>query len=195
MGQGAILNSSFQNIDALEDTILFDTVGENFDILNNAAKRYSVELKYYNEGKINKDIDLTDEVPMFNLPKLQNILDITRSIKFSRKVQNWKGIVISINDKTFDAKLFDLNIGGTFEIGTFDTEDISPDDENLLFEGSIFYWSVGHYMENGQSVKKSEIRFQRLIKLNEDDFEKTKVNLEKKYSKLKERKLDNGQTN
>lgn len=96
----------------------------------------------------------------------------------------------SKNEKTFIAKLFDLNIGGTYEMGEFDNEDVSPDDVLLLSTGAIFYWSVGHYMENGQSVKRSDIRFQRLITLDEDDIEQTKLNLERKYSKLKERKID-----
>jgi len=88
---------------------------------------------------------------------------------------------------TFIARLTDLTSGGTDEIVEFELDDISPDDMKLLSIGSIFYWSVGHYMENGQSVKRSDVRFQRLILLDEDDIEVTKSNIEKKYSKLKER--------
>jgi hypothetical protein len=44
-------------------------------------------------------------------------------------------------------------------------------------------------MENGQSVKRSDIRFQRLITLNEDDIEIVKSKIEFKYSNLKEKKL------
>ena len=55
----------------------------------------------------------------------------------------------------------------------------------LLAIGAIFYWSVGHYMENGQSVKRSDLRFQRLITIDSNDFEEIEELVETRLSKIK----------
>lgn len=192
MGKSTVLDKAYYNFQ--DDNSLTDIVEDNkkIDIYNNAVKRYSFETKSYPNGvTYNNPENLDSKHPVFELPKIPNFLDNVNSKKFSKRIQSWKGVIISYTDKTFSAKLYDLNAGGTFEIGEFEKEDISPDDLSLLSDGAIFYWSVGHYMENGQSVKRSDIRFQRLITLDENDIDNTKLNIERKYANLKERKIDN----
>jgi len=57
---------------------------------------------------------------------------------------------------------------GTFEMGRFDLREVSEEDRSLLVEGAVFYWSIGYSRINGQVQKQSNIRFQRLIPLDDD---------------------------
>lgn len=74
----------------------------------------------------------------------------------------WLGLVVSINEKTFQAKLEDSSNQGTHEYGEFEKSDVSKEDLELLTVGAVFYWSVGKEYRNGQITKESIIRFQRL---------------------------------
>ncbi|MBL0279794.1 MAG: hypothetical protein IPQ11_05555 [Bacteroidetes bacterium] len=49
----------------------------------------------------------------------------------------------------------------------------------------LLFLSVGHYMENGQSVKRSDLRFQRLITIDSNDFEEIEELVETRLSKIK----------
>ena len=194
MGQGEILSESYREI--VGDSVLtmsVDTATKNFEILNSSVKRFTEELKCITEEEeeegYKKNIEI--EYPSLDFPKLGDFLYYTNEKQFSKKIQKWKGIVLEHNENIFKAKLYDLSSGGTYEIGEFENEDISPDDLNLLADGAIFYWSVGHYMENGQSVKRSDIRFQRLVTLDEEEIMISLENVKRKYSNLKERKIDN----
>lgn len=164
---------------------------KNFDNLKNIIERYS-RTNLYISSTENKEVckDLDEPRIEFVLPPVNDFYDIYNSKRFSKKIQNWKGIVLEITDNSFIAKLFDLTNGGTYEIGEFELNEVSPNDQPLLFLGSIFYWSVGHYMENGQIVKRSDIRFQRLITLDMDDIDNVQSEIEYKYSNLKEKKLE-----
>jgi len=193
MGQSEVLDIICDDGDILLST---DThKGDNkYRILNNAIERYAGELRNFPEEEtlVDNIVDFDmNYYPHLDLPNFSGDFVGVNSKRFSKRIQSWKGIVISQSEKTFVARLYDLNAGGTYEIGEFEKEDISPDDMNLFYDGAIFYWSVGYYMENGQSVKRSDIRFQRLITLDNEEFDETTRNIERKYSNLKERKIDN----
>lgn len=173
----------------INETNLFyknSTSGE----INNPSDHIPSVLKPKNNYNQFRSEGFLDAHPSLQFPEFQLKFDLINAKKFSKRVQNWQGIVLEINESTFSARLIDLTNKGTHEIAEFEMDDISPEDLSLLSEGAIFYWSVGHYMENGQSVKRSDIRFQRLITLDTEDIEETKLNLERKYSNLKERKID-----
>lgn len=190
MGNSRVLSSDYVG-NWVEDFYLTESVKNinQSEVYSNAILRYKNELDI--DESETKEFKLAEsETPFSNLPNYSHNFDLVNSKKYSKKIQNWKGVVINLTEETFRARLTDLTNGGTDEIVEFELDDISPDDMKLLGIGSIFYWSVGHYMENGQSVKRSDVRFQRLILLDEDDIEITKSNIEKKYSKLKERIID-----
>lgn len=92
---------------------------------------------------------------------------------YQKKTQRWKGVVIENNSDTFTAKLEDLNDEETttFEIAEFDRQEVSPADLGLLSLGAVFYWSVGYDVRNGQVTKVSDVRFQRLVSLNVEEFD------------------------
>jgi len=95
------------------------------------------------------------------------------SKNYSRKTQTWLGYVIDIDEEKFIAKLEDLNNpGGTHEIIEFSLDEVSPGDKDLLNRGSIFYWSVGSLMNNGQFKKESILRFKRVAQWSEEEYDK-----------------------
>jgi len=102
----------------------------------------------------------------------QHILKSKNKVNYSITLQKWKGHVTEIKESSFTAELQDLTNPGTKEIAKFDFDDISPDDKKLIGIGAVFYWSVGYRNENGQTIKESIIRFQRLVDWNESDFNK-----------------------
>lgn len=190
MGESKNINSSNRGYwpDALKFTSQFDE--ENSDILHleQSIERYTDNLKSKQSFETSAqyfNANFEIEVLGSQVPKLQKTYDIYNGKKFSKKIQNWKGIVLEITTISFLARLIDLTAGGTDEIGEFELEDVSPDDIKLLHQGSIFYWSVGHYMENGQSVKRSDLRFQRLITIDSNDFEEIEELVETRLSKIK----------
>jgi hypothetical protein len=193
MGQSAILESISKGNWTI-DNLLTGTYqnDKKINIYNNVIEKYTNDLEKFEEAILKSNfINEWDEKPVFELPVIKKRFDIQNQRKFSKKVQKWKGIVIDILDDHFEAKLFDLtNRSNIYEIGELDIEDISPDDKQLLKEGSIFYWTVGHFMDNGQITKRSELRFQRLITLDDNDMEDIFLSVDKKFSKLKERKID-----
>lgn len=84
--------------------------------------------------------------------------------------QKWMGYVLEIRGKGFTAKLEDLTNPGTYEIGEFEVNEISPGDMDLFCKGAVFYWSVGFATDKGQRKKESIIRFQRLPELTTADI-------------------------
>lgn len=195
MGKSNVVNSSNNGywLDSTPLTSKSDKTNPKFEQLLNTIGRYKQLLKLNSQttSEIVAIEKITENYKFdFGLPKVDKYYDIYNSKRFSKKIQNWKGVVIQISENSFKAKLEDLSAGGTYEIGEFDYDDVSPDDTPLLLIGAIFYWSVGHYMENGQSVKRSDIRFQRLITLDENDIENVKSMIESKYSNIKYKSVD-----
>jgi hypothetical protein len=153
---------------------------DNISELQHGTDVLAYELKSNNP--ISQKIKPTLDFPNLNITKYHGI-----SKKFYKKVQNWQGIVLGIDDFHFKAKLIDITNGGTYEIAEFDIEDVSPEDRSLIGLGSLFYWSVGRAMENGQSVNRSDIRFQRLITLDESELDKISDDADVLFSNLKEK--------
>jgi len=87
----------------------------------------------------------------------------TTAKEYYKKTQRWLGTIIATHEEFFTAKLEDLTSPGTYEIASFDVEDVSLGDRELIAVGKVFYWSVGYYVaKDGQIKKESLIRFQRL---------------------------------
>ncbi|KPM30888.1 Hypothetical protein I595_2865 [Croceitalea dokdonensis DOKDO 023] len=113
-----------------------------------------------NEHKIS-EIELKNYHSKFNILTARD---------YSISSQKWIGIIEEIFLDTFKAKLIDQSREGTFEIGEFDIEDVSPDDKDFLIQGGVFYWSVGYEMVNGQRKGQSILRFKRTASLETDNY-------------------------
>lgn len=199
MGKSAILESLADG-NWNEESVLTGTFRESKKLLyNEIVEKYASDLEKFTNSNMQKnltqnriaELNCWDKRPILDIPNVKNHYDIQNRKVFSKKVQKWKGVVTQIFENYFEAKVYDLtNPSNVYEIAELETDEVSPDDKVLLKDGSIFYWTVGHFMENGQSVKKSIIRFQRLITIDENDINKIFDIVDSKFAKLKERKID-----
>jgi len=146
-------------------------------LINNVVARNLKYASFYslnensNSQKNNLNLPETEYfIHHFDIKFLNELIPSSRPKRYSRKTQSWKGIVTEVNEDSFSARLYDQTQNDTYEIGDFEIRVVSPEDKEYLKIGGIFYWSVGHFMENGTSINKSEIRFQRLILLTEEDI-------------------------
>lgn len=119
-------------------------------------------------------VEALGDVPSFS--EQQNFYTLT---------QTWLGTVTEMTEGGFVARLEDLDQGGTHEIAEFFNEEISRDDLSLKNVGAVFYWSLGYANTKGSVEKKSMIRFQRLPKWTESDFDTAldKANAQAKVTK------------
>lgn len=85
--------------------------------------------------------------------------------------QKYEGIVLSVNDETFIARLRNLTEKLPDEEAEFSIEDLSPDDLPLLSEGAMFYWNIGYRdMVGGQRIACHMINFRRLPRWTDQDL-------------------------
>lgn len=78
-------------------------------------------------------------------------------------LQKWEGVVLSISQDSFCARLHDLTAINPEEEAEFSIEDVKEDDKDLLQLGAVFYWSIGYFTSRtGQKMRSSIIKFRRL---------------------------------
>jgi hypothetical protein len=158
----------------------------NSDIVSRDIQNFAIQVEV-NSALASNDFalpslpkqELADNSVKKTLPKnllLRKVANLVyaskRSKSYSLKTQTWQGYVVEIKESTFIAKLDDLTkAGGTYEMAEFELDEVSPGDTNLLKPGAIFYWSVGSSITNGQIKKESMLRFKRVAKWTEDDYD------------------------
>lgn len=104
--------------------------------------------------------------------KAFNTREKVESKLYFRQTQNWIGHITDIHDRSFTARLDEINNSGTYEVAEFEFDDVSDSDKKLIALGAIFYWSVGHAVRSGQVYKESFIRFQRLPPWNGSELDR-----------------------
>jgi hypothetical protein len=78
-------------------------------------------------------------------------------------LQQWEGVVDSVNDGGFVARLVDRTAGEPDEEAEFDLAEVPPGDRDLVASGAVFYWSVGYRIAaTGTRLRASIISFRRL---------------------------------
>jgi len=122
------------------------------------------------EMQFDEDIEATS--PNFKLPDFTSQKPRYYN-SYITNSQRWIGHITTINDSTFEARLVDLNNPSTFEMGNFDFAEVTHEDRPLLELGAVFYWSVGYATLNGQVIKQSLVRFQRLPPWNEANYDES----------------------
>lgn len=88
-----------------------------------------------------------------------------------RSLNKWEGVIAEIYEDGFRAILTDLIHGGPQEEATISMDEVSDQDIPLLKPGAIFYWNIGYETINGQRRKASIIRFKRLPKWSQKDWD------------------------
>lgn len=78
-------------------------------------------------------------------------------------LQRWEGVVTTIEEETFVARLTDLTSEGPDEEVELPLADVPGEDRDLLEPGAVFYWAIGYRDEaSGQRQRVSALRFRRL---------------------------------
>lgn len=78
-------------------------------------------------------------------------------------LQRWEGMVTTIKEDTFVARLKDLSTDIAEEEVEMTMRDVSDDDKDLVQIGAIFYWSIGYETTATRQVKRTSIiKFRRL---------------------------------
>lgn len=91
-------------------------------------------------------------------------------------LQLWVGRIVNLSQIEFDAIITDkTNPEFDDELVTIDRRAIASDDDALVEEGAVFYWSIGYcdYPERGR-VTESKIRFRRLRGWTKDEIPQSK---------------------
>jgi hypothetical protein len=101
-------------------------------------------------------------------------------------LQQWEGIIVSIDGQEFEARLHDLTKpSNSEEIATFSLKEISQADRALVAPGAVFYWTIGYEMrEGGQITNVSEIRCRRTPPWSEQELKTIKEKASKLYQQL-----------
>ena len=147
-------------------------------------KQMLTEIESNIEQKKNLGEDFSHLLPDFILPNFSLRKPSYLKSYFSPS-QRWIGQVIKLYETGFTAKLEDINQHDTYEIGEFEKKEVSNEDIELLSLGAIFYWSIGYAVINGQVIKQSLIRFQRVSEWTISDFDDSADRANKLHSKLK----------
>lgn len=93
-----------------------------------------------------------------------------------------EGVIVSVDDSGFTAKLVDLEHDTVDEVAEFPIDEVSDDDKKLLKVGAVFYWNIGYrLLPTGQKERSSIIRFRRLPAWTRSELEKA----QKKADELK----------
>ena len=88
-------------------------------------------------------------------------------------LQEWEGVVESVEKETFTASMRDLTAGEAYpgEVAELPVEDVSDDDMELLETGAVFYLTVGRSVRpNGQQERFGRMAFRRLPLFTSSDF-------------------------
>lgn len=106
-----------------------------------------------NKGR-NLEILVLSDAPKINKPRDKSVV-----------LQDWEGVVETVGNESFTARLRDLTINerDPSEIAEFPVEDVSDDDRELLDVGAVFYVTVGRLIRsNGRQERFGRIVFRRL---------------------------------
>lgn len=127
---------------------------------------------------INLSINEKDKLPVttdisnvISLPVFQSVEG--RPSEFFAALQEWNGVVTSIEKDHFTADLVDVSNGSRLveEVAEIPLDEISPADRAALREGMIFRWLVGWSKTRGGTFSKKHQIYLRSIppRLQNDD--------------------------
>lgn len=112
--------------------------------------------------------------------------NLTRRRIYTKNVVKWKGVIISISDSIFKARLYEIgSADATYETAEFNIQtDTTEQDRELIAVGAIFYWSVGNIIKNRTQSKISEIRLRRIADISPNEFDELHDDLTTKYGNI-----------
>jgi murein DD-endopeptidase MepM/ murein hydrolase activator NlpD len=90
-------------------------------------------------------------------------------------LQRWDGVVLSVGDETFRARLFDQRSGKPRVEADVYLSDVAEQDRSLLKPNATFYWHMGYRDPHGDRERVSKIRFQRLPPKSQADIRRAEL--------------------
>lgn len=94
-------------------------------------------------------------------------------------LQRFDGIVLSITNDSFVARLTDKTHSGSDEEAEIPLAEVTRGDRELVKPGAMFYWVIGYRREAyGQISRSSVIRFQRVPPWSDADIERAQKEAE-----------------
>ncbi len=107
-----------------------------------------------------KEVDDTEQSSSSSISWLQQKCKRTHAFNSLLKRE---GIIISLSEDFFTAKLVDPAHNDVDEVADFPYNEVSDDDQSLLTVGAVFYWNIGYKLSpTGQKERSSLIRFRRI---------------------------------
>lgn len=83
----------------------------------------------------------------------------------------WEGVVLSIEEGCFLARLHDLFCDGPDYECEILLDKVSASDRPLVVEGAVFYYDIGYYkISPHQLVERAQIRFRRFPVWTEEEI-------------------------
>ena len=103
-----------------------------------------------------------------------------------RLLQAWEGVVVSVSDTEFVARIRDrTDRGNPEEEVTLPREEITPSEQDQIIPGAVFYWSIGYKDAPGEPRRRvSQVRFRRL-----PAWSHTEISMANKYAETLRRAL------
>lgn len=94
-----------------------------------------------------------------------------RRASAAQSVDDWEGVVDSIEGDVFVATLVDVGGDAPDEEAQFDLHEVAPDQREEVKVGAVFRWR-SEFVEkpNGEFVRRSSVRFRRLRRPSEEDM-------------------------
>jgi len=94
-----------------------------------------------------------------------------------RPIEEWEGTVVQVDRKKFVALIDDLrNPQAPRRRAVFPIAEVDEPDLDLLAEGSVFYWSIGHRFDrDARRSLDTTIRFRRLPGWTRSEIERAEL--------------------
>jgi hypothetical protein len=116
------------------------------------------------------EVTLVSEEPSNSLTDavIRRISPAARSLPIGETaivLQHWEGYVEQVSKESFKARLLDRTSGNVVdtEVAEISKEEIEPDDQELISEGAIFYFTIRRRrMPNGRHEISRQFVFRRL---------------------------------
>jgi hypothetical protein len=172
-------------------------VSENGWVIVEGHEKPTVTARFGTDTRETQEavVDLTSQVleMEYSRPRVQSF---KRALQFRpaalndeqfQVLQKWEGVVLSLEDNIFWARLKDRTNDNPDEEVEIELDEVLPDDRELVEPGAAFYWSIGHlHKAHGQRIRASEIRFRRIPGWTEEDImaAKRQVSIDRSFYNL-----------
>lgn len=137
-------------------------------------------------GNETASLNVAREIPN---PVRKKPLSISNTSERLKLLQQWECVISKVHDEYVECEMHDLtDERGSVEYAEVYIDEFNEYDRELLQEGGVFYWSIGHSTaRTGQVRRYSDLRVRRMppvSKLKRKEFEKRATELSDLFTKI-----------